>query len=228
MKLQNLARFILELLLSFFIKRVVQVNVPITGNVNVDNIIYGIVSYGIILFSLFNLVQVFIAHRRGKEKKKLSTFASLGVYAGVIIVAIGIWQLIKIWVFWVVFGGIIIGYLIYYFKNRSYKKEIRLFKKSIKKALSVEFDFKLHKLKINSHTENFITITTSEGVYYVLAVPTEEITRPTSDLETLDKDFSIVATSTDDKYILLRYITLFVLKEEKDLVGLYTYLTEPS
>lgn len=225
MKLSNLLRVTIELLLSFIIQRVVQVNIPITGNKDIDSIIYGVVSYGLVLLSLINLIQVFIAHRKGKEKRKLTLLVRMGLYLAIIVGAVAVWHLIQFWLFWVVFGAILITYIVYYIKNREYKKEVRLYKKSIKKALSVEFDFKITKLKIHSQSENFITLNTSDGKFYVVVIPNEEITTSDTQLQMLDAQYSIVPTAADDQFIQLRYLTLFVVKNLDDLIPLYTYLT---
>ncbi len=225
MKLVELIKILSELILSFVIKQVVQVNLSITGNTKIDSVIYGIVAYGLILLSLINLLQVFIAHKKGAEKKKISFFGSLGIYSLAIIGAVGLWQLINFWVFWVVVGVIAIIFIIYYIKNAQYKKEVRLYKKSIKKALKIEYDFLVKRLIVYKSTENFISVLTNTQKYYLLALPTEEITCDDEYINTLNEKYSIKQTEMNENYVLLRYLTFFVLENENDLVPLYTDLT---
>lgn len=225
MKLVELIKILSELILSFVIKRVVQYNLPITGNSKTDGVIYGIVTYGLVLLSLVNLIQVFIAHKKGTEKRKLGFFGNLGIYSLAVIVAVGLWQLINFWAFWVVVGIIAIIFITYYIKNAQYKKEIRLYKKSIKKALKIEFDFEVHHLKIFKNTENFISVSLGDETYYLLVLPTEEITRDDEYLNTLNEYYSIVQTEFNENYVLLRYLTFFVLKTKSELLPLYMDLT---
>lgn len=225
MKLAELIKILSELILSFVIKQVVQVNLSITGNTKIDSVIYGVVSYGLILLSLINLLQVFIAHKKGAEKKKISFFANLGIYSLAILGAVGLWQLINFWVFWVVIGVIAIIFIIYYIKNAQYKKEIRLYKKSIRKAIQIEYDFTVKRLKIYKSSENFILILTDTQKYYLLALPTEEITRDDEYLNTLNEIYAIKQTEMNENYVLLRYLSFFVLENENDLVPLYIDLT---
>ena len=225
MKLVELVKILSELILSFVIKQVVQVNLSITGNTKIDSVIYGVVSYGLILLSLINLLQVFIAHKKGTEKKKIGFFANLGIYSLAILVAVGLWQLINFWVFWVVIGVIAIIFIIYYIKNAQYKKEIQLYKKSIRKAIQIEYDFTVKRLKIYKSSENFILILTDTQKYYLLALPTEEITRDDEYLNTLNEIYAIKQTEMNENYVLLRYLSFFVLENENDLVPLYIDLT---
>ena len=221
MKLVELIKILSELILSFIIKRVVQDNLPITGNVKTDSIIYGVVTYGLVLLSLVNFIQVFIAHKKGTEKKKIGFFGNLGIYSLAVIGAVGLWQLINFWAFWLVVGVLVIIFVAYYIKNAQYKKEIRLYKKSIKKALQIEYDFPVSRLKIFRNNENFISVTAGNKEYYLVVIPTEEITRDEEYLNTLNEFYDIIQTETNENYVLLRYLTFFVLKNEKELIPLY-------
>ena len=225
MKIDHLIRIVAELLLSFFIKRVVQVNVPITGDIKVDNIIYGVISYGLILISIANFIQVIVAHRKGKDKKTFHFLTKIGIYTSMILLTTVLWYLINLWYFWIVFAIIVALYLTYYIKNREYKKEIRLYKKSILKALRVEYDFKIDKIKISKYSENFLDIYTPKDIYYGVVIANEDILRQESELNTLDSKFSILQTPLEDKYILLRYLTIIVIENKDELIPLYTYLT---
>lgn len=208
MKLKQIIRLIVEFLVSFFIKKLIQVNVPITGQTQLDTIIYSVISYGILVISVINFISVNIIKKR---KYKIGTIENLLFYSGGVIASVGLWYLFNIWIFWVVFGVSLLVYLIFYIKNREYRKELYLYKKQIRRSIKLEYGITLRKMKVLKENESIISAKIEKDNYYVIVLLNEDII-DTQELLPILEQSNIMQTLTEENYVYLRYISLFMLK----------------
>lgn len=208
MKLKHLTRLVIEFLVSFLIKKLIQVNVPITGKSNLDAIIYSVIAYGILLVSVVNFISVNIVK---KHKHKINVIENLLLYSGGVIASIGLWYLFNIWVFWVVFGVSILVYLIFYLKNHQYRREVGLYKKQIKRSIKLEYGISLRKMRVNKENESILTAQFEKDKYYIIALPNDDVI-PEEELLPILEQANVIQTQTEDNYVYLRYISIFLLK----------------
>jgi len=208
MKLKQIIRLVIEFLVSFFIKKLIQVNVPITGQEPLDSIIYSVISYGILVVSVINFISVNIIKKR---KHKIGIVENLLYYSGGVIVSIGLWYLFSIWIFWVVFGVAILVYLIFYIKTRQYRKELYLYKKQIKRSIKFEYGISLRKMRVVKENESIISAQVEKDKYYIIALLNEDVINEEELLPILEQS-NVMQTLTEENYVYLRYISLFMLK----------------
>lgn len=208
MKLKQIIRLIIEFLVSFFIKKLIQVNVHITGQETLDSIIYSVISYGILAVSVINFISVNVIKKR---KHKFGFIENLLFYSGGVIASVALWYLFSIWIFWVVFGVAILVYLIYYIKTHQYRKELYFYKKQIKRSIKFEYGISLRKMRVLKENESIIYAKVEKDKYYIIALLNEDIINEQELLPILEQS-NVMQTLTEENYVYLRYISLFMLK----------------
>lgn len=156
---------LIQIAITFVIKIYLMNEITLTGQSDIDKIIFSAISILLIILTIKNFIDISIAK---KDKEKLSVWAQLAIFVVLMGCASIIWYLMNYYIFWVVIGAFLISFIIVQLKSH---KEIRLkyaLKKEVKKALSYNYNLSVTKLKFIKKYKGNIIKFGEQGEYFVI------------------------------------------------------------
>lgn len=230
---QNIIIFIIEVLVSLLIKISAEYSINITGVRETDHIIFLSLSLIIFVLSIVNLVRRVQFSKRNEKHFKFAVWQQVALYLTLVGVAVGIWFLLTNVYFWIIFGVLAIGMILYYFYNKSFREERKLLLSNIGNAIEDSFEMKVDKLQFTNNA-NILRVKNLKGVnlddesYEVVAI-SNEIKLQEKTFDNVEALYGIELKKTYDNeyFATTRLFYVFVAKVSKKsrLEKFVNYLT---
>lgn len=218
---QNIIIFIIEVMVSLLIKISAEYSINITGVRETDHIIFLSLSMIIFVLSIVNLVRRVQFSKRNEKHFKFAVWQQVALYLTLVGVAVGIWFLLTNVYFWIVFGVLAIGMILYYIYNKSFRKERKLLLSNIGNAIIDSFEMEIDKLQFTSNS-NILRLKNSKSAsldnenYEVVAI-SNEIKLLEKTFLNVESEYGIELKKTYDNeyYATTRLFYVFVAKVSK-------------
>ncbi|MGN1227282.1 MAG: hypothetical protein ACI4TX_01420, partial [Christensenellales bacterium] len=208
---------IVQLAITFFIRVYIMNAISITGNAEIDKIIFSIISISLIALTIKNFVDIVISK---KQRMKLSSLHKIIIYCCLVVLSCAIWWLMNYDLFWIFLIAFIISYVIVFCMKFKQLQQTSINKKELKKILKYSYNLQSDKLKASKGDERIFKLGKDKEIQILMLNTLNLSIDIQNDLLTEIEDFEVVENEDGEKITEIKnyFIVVFKNVQISDLV----------
>lgn len=209
MLLNKLILAIVQLAITFFIRAYIMSAISITGNAEIDKIIFSIISILLITLTIKNFIDIVISK---KQRMKLSSLHKIIIYCCLVVLSCAIWWLMKYDLFWIFLIAFVISYIIVFCLKFKELQQTSTNKKELKKILKYSYYLQSDKLKMYKDDERIFTLGKDREIQILMLNALNLSIDMQNDLLMEIEDFEVVENEDGEKITEIKNYSIVVFK----------------